>query len=91
VESAKKAKSLEKEIQYLKDKMVAAESANIMGKVQEINGTKVLIAALEGADNKNLRNMVDDTKNRIGTGVILFANIANDKVGLVAGVTKDLT
>ncbi|WP_047044173.1 alanine--tRNA ligase [Vibrio mexicanus] len=90
-EAAKKAKALEKEIQMLKDKMAAAESANIMGKVEEINGTKVLVAALEGADNKNLRTMVDDAKNRVGSGVILIANVANDKVGLIAGVTKDLT
>ncbi|MFM2590976.1 alanine--tRNA ligase [Vibrio sp. TBV020] len=90
VESAQKAKSLEKEIQKLKDKMAAAESANIMGKVQDINGTKVLIAALEGADNKNLRTMVDDIKNQVGSGVILLANINDDKIGLIAGVTKDL-
>ncbi|MGR5253871.1 alanine--tRNA ligase [Vibrio astriarenae] len=90
-ESAKKAKSLEKEIQQLKDKIAAAESANIMGKVEEIAGVKVLVAALEGADNKNLRTMVDDAKNRVGSGVILIANVANDKVGLIAGVTKDLT
>ena len=89
-ESASKAKSLEKEIQKLKDKMAAAESANIMGKVQDINGTKVLIAALEGADNKNLRTMVDDIKNQVGSGVILLANINGDKIGLIAGVTKDL-
>ncbi|MCW8336017.1 alanine--tRNA ligase [Vibrio paucivorans] len=90
VESAQKAKSLEKEIQKLKDKMAAAESANILGKVQEINGTKVLVAALEGADNKNLRTMVDDIKNQVGSGVILLANINGDKIGLIAGVTKDL-
>lgn len=89
-ESAQKAKSLEKEIQKLKDKMAAAESANIMGKVQDINGTKVLIAALEGADNKNLRTMVDDIKNQVGSGVILLANVNDDKIGLIAGVTKDL-
>lgn len=89
-ESAQKAKSLEKEIQKLKDKMAAAESANIMGKVQDINGTKVLIAALEGADNKNLRTMVDDIKNQVGSGIILLANVNDDKIGLIAGVTKDL-
>ena len=89
-ESAQKAKSLEKEIQKLKDKMAAAESANIMGKVQDIAGTKVLIAALEGADNKNLRVMVDDVKNQMGSGIIMLANINDDKVGLIAGVTKDL-
>ncbi|MDN3681660.1 alanine--tRNA ligase [Vibrio tapetis subsp. quintayensis] len=90
VESAKKAKSLEKEIQLLKEKMAVAESANIMGQVKDIGGTKVLVAALEGADNKNLRTMVDNAKNQVGSGIILIANINDGKVGLIAGVTKDL-
>ncbi len=89
-EAASKTKALEKEIQKLKDKMAAAESANIMGKAQEINGTKVLIAGLEGADSKNLRTMVDDIKNQMGSGVVLLANVADGKVSLIAGVTKDL-
>ncbi|HCG9610787.1 alanine--tRNA ligase [Vibrio parahaemolyticus] len=89
-ESAQKAKTLEKELQKLKDKMAAAESANIMGKAVEVNGTKVLVAALEGADSKNLRTMVDDIKNQMGSGVVLLANVTDDKVGLIAGVTKDL-
>ncbi|AXN32347.1 alanine--tRNA ligase [Vibrio coralliilyticus] len=89
-ESASKAKALEKEIQKLKDKMAAAESANIMGKAQEINGIKVLIAAMQDADPKNLRTMVDDIKNQMGSGVVMLANINGEKIGLIAGVTKDL-
>ncbi|MDA0149998.1 alanine--tRNA ligase [Vibrio sp. LaRot3] len=89
-ESAQKAKSLEKEIQKLKEKMAAAESANIMGKAQEINGVKVLIAGMEGADPKNLRTMVDNAKNQMGSGVVMIANVNGDKIGLIAGVTKDL-
>lgn len=89
-ESASKAKALEKEIQKLKDKMAAAESANIMGKAQEINGVKVLIAGMEGADPKNLRTMVDNAKNQMGSGVVMIANVNGDKIGLIAGVTKDL-
>ena len=82
VESANKAKALEKEIQKLKDKMAAAESANIMGKAQEINGIKVLIAEMEGADSKNLRTMVDDIKNQLGSGVVMLANVNDGKIGL---------
>ncbi|NOI60408.1 alanine--tRNA ligase [Vibrio coralliilyticus] len=89
-ESASKAKALEKEIQKLKDKMAAAESANIMGKAQEINGIKVLIAAMQDADPKNLRTMVDDIKNQMGSGVVMLANVNGEKIGLIAGVTKDL-
>ena len=70
--------------------MAAAESANIMGKAQEINGVKVLIAAMQDADPKNLRTMVDDIKNQMGSGVVMLANINGEKIGLIAGVTKDL-
>ncbi len=89
-EAASKAKQLEKEIQLLQEKIATAESANIMGKMQEIAGTKVLITALNGADSKNLRTMVDNAKNQIGSGVVLLANISDGKVSLIAGVTKDL-
>jgi alanyl-tRNA synthetase len=90
-EATSKSKGLEKEISKLKQKLAVTESANILGKVRDINGTKVLIAGLEGADNKNLKVMVDDIKNQVGSGIILIANVADDKIGLVAGVTKDLT
>jgi alanyl-tRNA synthetase len=90
-DAASKSKSLEKEIQQLKDKLAAVESANIMGKVEEIAGTQVLIAALEGADSKNLRTMMDNAKNQMGSGVAFIANVADGKIGLIAGVTKDLT
>ena len=90
-EAASKAKQLEKEIQLLQEKIATAESANIMGKLQEIAGTKVLIAALNDADSKNLRTMVDNAKNQIGSGVVLLANVSDGKVSLIAGVTKDLT
>jgi alanyl-tRNA synthetase len=90
-DAASKAKSLEKEIAQLKDKLAAVESANIMGKVEEIGGTKVLVAALEGADSKNLRTMMDNAKNQMGSGIAFIANVADGKIGLIAGVTKDLT
>ncbi|WP_413283750.1 alanine--tRNA ligase [Vibrio sp. MA40-2] len=90
IEATNKSKGLEKEIQQLKDKLATVESANVLGKVEHISGHKVLVAALQDADNKNLRIMVDNIKNQIGSGVILLANINGDKVGLIAGVTKDL-
>ncbi|PSV45348.1 alanine--tRNA ligase [Photobacterium sp. GB-36] len=83
-------KQLEKEIQQLKDKLAAQEGATLINQTQEINGVKVLIAKLNGADNKALRGMVDELKNQLGSGVVLLGNVSDDKVGLIAGVTKDL-
>ncbi|ASU21490.1 alanine--tRNA ligase [Vibrio qinghaiensis] len=90
-EMAAKAKSLEKELQQLKDKLAAKESANLISNVKEIAGVKVLVAQLNGADNKALRGMVDELKNQLGSGIIMLGNVADDKVALIAGVTKDLT
>lgn len=91
VESQSRAKILEKEILLLKEKLAAQESANLINNVTEINGIKVLISQLQNADSKALRTMVDDLKNQMGSGVVFLSNVADDKIGLIAGVTKDLT
>lgn len=91
LEGQTKAKLLEKEIQQLKDKLASQAGASLISQVQDIAGIKVLISQLDGADNKALRGMVDELKNQIGSGIILLGNVADEKVGLIAGVTKDLT
>ncbi|HAS6216343.1 TPA: alanine--tRNA ligase [Vibrio vulnificus] len=90
-DAANKAKSLEKEIQQLKDKLASQASASLIDQVKEIAGVKVLVAKLDGADNKALRGMVDELKNQMGSGIIMLGNVVDDKVGLIAGVTQDLT
>jgi len=86
-----KSKTLEKELEHAKAKMASAAGASLLDKVVQINGVKVLIADLPGADAKAFRTMVDELKVKLGSGVILLATAADDKVSLIAGVTKDLT
>ncbi|WP_072668907.1 alanine--tRNA ligase [Vibrio injensis] len=90
-EAVQKTKQLEKEIQQLKDKLASQASVSLIDQVKLIAGVKVLVAQLNGADNKALRGMVDELKNQLGSGIILLGNVADDKVGLIAGVTNDLT
>ena len=52
---------------------------------------RVLAAHLEGADPKSLRDTVDQLKNKLGKAVVILATVADGKVSLVAGVTKDET
>ncbi|WP_114832915.1 alanine--tRNA ligase, partial [Vibrio cholerae] len=82
-EMAAKAKLLEKEIQQLKDKLAAKESAGLINQVKQIAGVNVLVAQLNGADNKALRGMVDDLKNQLSSGIIMLGNVAEGKVGLI--------
>ena len=84
-------KALEKEIAQLKQKLASQAGNDLISKIIEIKGTKVLVSELEGVEPKALRGMVDDLKNQIGSGIIFLAVKGEAKVNLIAGVTKDLT
>lgn len=83
-------RKLEKELQQLKQKLASAGSADLISEAIEINGVKVLAAALEGVDPKSLRDMVDQLKNKLTSGIVFLAVPAEGKFPLAAGVTKDL-
>ncbi|TYK65893.1 alanine--tRNA ligase [Colwellia echini] len=83
-------KQLEKEIAQLKQELAAQAGSDLVNNAIEINGIKVLIADLGGVESKALRGMVDELKNKMQSGVIMLATANDDKVGLIAGVTKDL-
>ncbi|ELY3811934.1 alanine--tRNA ligase [Cronobacter sakazakii] len=84
-------RQLEKELQQLKEQQAAQESANLSSKAMDINGVKLLVSELAGVEPKMLRTMVDDLKNQLGSSVIVLATVAEGKVSLIAGVSKDVT
>ncbi|HDH1519609.1 TPA: alanine--tRNA ligase [Klebsiella quasipneumoniae subsp. similipneumoniae] len=84
-------RQLEKELQQLKEQAAAQESANLSSKAEEINGVKLLVSELAGLEPKMLRTMVDDLKNQLGSTVVVLATVADGKVSLIAGVSKDVT
>ncbi|WP_372766956.1 alanine--tRNA ligase [Pseudoalteromonas sp.] len=86
-----RAKGLEKEIAQLNDKLASAAGASLLDAVIDVNGVKLLVANVEGTESKALRGMVDDLKNKLGSGIIALGVASGDKVSLIAGVTKDLT
>ena len=60
--------------------------------VDDINGIKVLARKLDGVSPKDLRGLIDDAKQQVGSGVIAFITVTEDgKAGLAVGVTKDLS
>ncbi|MCD9454267.1 alanine--tRNA ligase [Klebsiella pneumoniae] len=84
-------RQLEKELQQLKGQAAAQESANLSSKAEEINGVKLLVSELTGVEPKMLRTMVDDLKNQLGSTIVVLATVADGKVFLIAGVSKDVT
>ncbi|MCD6004051.1 alanine--tRNA ligase [Vreelandella alkaliphila] len=85
-------RALEKELEQLKAKLASAAGSDMLSQVQEINGINLLVTQLDGVSGKELRGVLDQLKNKLGSGVILLgvADTAAGKVSLIAGVTQDL-
>lgn len=81
-------RSLEKEIEQLKSKIAAKAGGDLTSKAKEINGIQVLAALLEGADVKALRETMDQLKNKLGKAAIVLASVNDNKITIIAGVTK---
>jgi alanyl-tRNA synthetase len=82
---------LEKELDQLKGKLASAAGSDLAASAVSVGEVKVLAATLDGADAKALRDTMDQLKNKLGSAVILLATVADERVSLVAGVTKDLS
>ena len=86
-------RSLEKELERLKAKLASAAGSDLLSQATEVAGVKVLATRLEGVSAKELRNVLDQLKNKLGSGIVVLgvADKEAGKVSLIAGVTDDLT
>jgi alanyl-tRNA synthetase len=83
-------KIIEKELEKLKRKMASNATTDVLSEVNVFKGIKVLSAVLQGVEAKALRPMVDEFKNQLGSAIIVLGIAEENKVSLIAGVTKDL-
>ncbi|MDH3562848.1 MAG: DHHA1 domain-containing protein, partial [Gammaproteobacteria bacterium] len=83
-------RSLEKELDQLRGKLAAGGSKDLAAEAKEVKGVNVLATRLDGMDAKGLREALDRLKDKLAPAAIVLAAVADDKVMLIAGVTKDL-
>ncbi|ADJ27746.1 alanine--tRNA ligase [Nitrosococcus watsonii] len=81
----------EKELQRLKAKLATAGGADLSAQAQEVRGIKVLAARIDGVDSKTLRATVDQLKGKLTIAAVVLGTVAEGKVVLIAGVTKNAT
>ncbi|WP_349407973.1 alanine--tRNA ligase [Pseudalkalibacillus sp. SCS-8] len=84
-------RDLQRENESLKSKLANIEAGSLTDEVKEVNGVKILAKKVSASDMNNLRSIVDDVKNKIGSGIVVLGSAQNEKVNIVAGVTDDLT
>jgi alanyl-tRNA synthetase len=84
-------KRLTRELDQVRMKSAAASTANIGERVKEVKGVKVLAHRVDNLERGQLRTLVDQLRDKIGSGVVILGSASDGNVALIVGVTKDLT
>ncbi len=84
-------KRLTRELDQARMKSASSSTANIGEKVKEVKGVKVLAHRVDNLERAQMRTLVDQLRDKIGSGVVVVGSASNGNVALIVGVTKDLT
>ncbi len=88
---AEEKRTLERQIEQMKEKLARSEVASIESGVREIKGAKVLSTQVAGMEREQLRTMVDSLRGKWKSAVVILGSARDSNVAIVVGVTKDLT
>ena len=84
-------KRLARELDQVRMKSASSSTANIGDKIKDVRGVKVLAHRVDNLERAQMRTLVDQLRDRIGSGVVVLGSTSNGNVSLIVGVTKDLT
>ena len=84
-------KKLRKELEQARMKSAAAGATSIEEKIRDVKGVKVLVHRADNLERGQLRTLVDNLRNKLGSGVVVLGSAQDSKVSLIVGVTADLT
>jgi alanyl-tRNA synthetase len=84
-------KRLARELDEARMKSASSSTANIGDKVKDVKGIKVLAHRVDNLERTQMRTLVDQLRDKIGSGVVVLGSASNGNVSLIVGVTKDLT
>jgi alanyl-tRNA synthetase len=82
---------LRKELDQVRMKSASSAVSSAAEQVQEANGIKVLTQRVDNLERNQMRTLVDNMRNKLGSGVVVLGSVQDGKVALIVGVTKDLT
>ena len=84
-------KRLARELDQARMKSASSSVASATDNVREVRGVKVLAHRVDNLERPQLRTLVDQLRDKLGSGVVVVGSASNGNVSLIAGVTKDLT
>ncbi len=83
-------KELEKELEKLRGQFEKNQISELLAKKQSLNGANILVSRIDGLEPRQLRDIADQLKEKLGSGVVVLASASDTNVNLVASVSKDL-
>ncbi|WP_218623942.1 alanine--tRNA ligase [Granulicella sp. dw_53] len=84
-------KKLRRELDAVRMKAASSSVADAAGSAVEVKGVKVLAQRVDGIEKAQMRDLVDQLRGKLGSGVVVLGAAVDGKVSLIVGVTKDLT
>jgi alanyl-tRNA synthetase len=84
-------KRLSRELDQVRMKSASSSVASVGEKIKEIRGIKVLAHRVDNLERGQMRTLVDQLRDKIGSGVVVLGSATDGNVALIVGVTKDLT
>ncbi len=84
-------KKLQKELEQMRMKSAGSQVASVGEKARDIKGVKVVAQRVDNLDRGQMRTLVDNMRNKLGSGVVVLGSVQDGKVALIVGVTADLT
>jgi alanyl-tRNA synthetase len=81
----------EREIADLRRRLATGDGGGAAAEIKEVGGVKFTPRLLDGMPAKDLKNLADELKKQIGSGIVALVSVADGKASLVVGVTDDLT
>ena len=84
-------KKLRRELDQVRMKAASSSVADAAGSAVEVKGVKVLAQRVDGIEKAQMRELVDQLRGKLGSGVVVLGAAVDGKVSLIVGVTKDLT
>ncbi len=83
-------KRLARELDQVRMKSASSSTANVAEKIKDVKGVKVLAHRIDNLERSQLRTLVDQLRDKIGSGVVVLGSATDGNVALIVGVTKDL-
>jgi alanyl-tRNA synthetase len=84
-------KRLTRELDQARMKSASSTVASVTDKIKDVHGVKVLAHRVDNLERAQMRTLVDQLRDKLGSGVVVLGSASNGNVSLIVGVTKDLT